>query len=53
MEGKTSLGEVREVSEEERIGPENLSKVLSHSGPGGATIWVGNLGVDISDAAKT
>ena len=45
--------DVREVSDEGGIGPNHLSKVLLRGGPGGATIWVRNLGVDNSDAAKT
>ena len=53
MEGETSLGEVRGVSEEGGSGPDNLSKVLPCSGPGGDTLWVENLGVDGSDDTKT
>ena len=52
MEVKTRLGTVREVAEERGSGPDGLSKVLPLGGPGGATLWVVNLDVDGSDAAK-
>ena len=47
------MREVREVAEEGGSGPEHLSKVLPHSVPGSDTLWVGNLGVYGSNAAKT
>ena len=53
LEGKTSLGTVREVSEEGGSGTDCLIKVLPPGGTGGATLWVGNLGVASSDAGKT
>ena len=43
---------VREVVEEGGIRTNHLRKVLPRGGPGGAIIWVDNLGVDVSDAAK-
>ena len=46
------LGAVREVADEGGSGPNLLRKGLPHSGPGGTTLWVGNLGVDRSDDAK-
>ena len=52
MEGETSFGAVRGVAEEGGSGPDHLSKFLPRGGPGGATIWFGNLGVDSSDATK-
>ena len=52
LEGETILGEVREVAEEGRSVPNHLSKVIPHSGPGGATLWFVNLGSDGRDAAK-
>ena len=53
MEGKKILGAVEEVAEEGGSGTDHLSKVLPCISPGGATLWVGKLGVDGSDAAKT
>ena len=52
LEGETSLGTVREVAEEVGSRPNGLSKVLPRSGPGGATLWVANLGIDGSDDGK-
>ena len=46
MEGKTSLRTVMEVAEEGGRGTDRLRKFLTHGGPGGDTLWVGNLGVD-------
>ena len=43
----------REVAEAGGCASEHFGKVLLGGGPGGATIWVRNLGVDNSDAAKT
>ena len=43
---------VRGVDDEGGIGPDCLRKFLPHGGPGGATLWVGNLGVDSSDTEK-
>ena len=52
LEGKISLGMVREVAEEGGTIPYCLIKFLPRSGPGGSTIWFGNLGVDGSYAQK-
>ena len=52
MEGETSLGEVKEVAEEVGRVSNNVIKVLPCGGPGGDTLWFGNLGVDGSDDAK-
>ena len=46
------MGAVREVSEAVEIGPDHIIKVLTSGDPGGATLWVGNLVVDVSDAEK-
>ena len=46
------MGTVREVAKEGGSGPDCLIEVIPRGGPGGATLWVGNLGVDGSDAAK-
>ena len=46
------MGADREVAEEGGSGTDNFRKVLLRGGPGGATIWVGNLGVDSSYAEK-
>ena len=53
MEYDTSLGEVREVAEAGGSVPDHLIKILPHGGPGGGTLWVVNLGIGGSDAAKT
>ena len=47
------MGTVREVAEEGGSGPNRIIKVLLRGGPGGATIWFGNLAVAGSNAAKT
>ena len=47
------MREVREVSDVGGSGSDHLRKVLPRVGPGGATIWLENLGVDGSNAAKT
>ena len=52
-EGEKSLGEFREVSEDGGSRPNRLRKVLPRGGPGGAPIWVGNLGFDVRDVVKT
>ena len=52
MEVKTRLETVREVAEERGSGPDGLSKVLLLGGLGIANLWVVNLDVDGSDAAK-
>ena len=46
MEGETSLGAVREVFEVGASGPNHCREVLLRGVPGGATLWVGNLGID-------
>ena len=52
LEGKISLGTVREVADEGGSRPDCLIKFLPRSCPGGSTSWVGNLGVDGSYAEK-
>ena len=52
LEVDTTSGTVREFSEEGGSGPDRLRTVLPSGGPGGATLYVRNLGVDGSDAAK-
>ena len=47
------MGAFREVAKARGIGTDNLSKVLLRGGPGGATLWVGNLVVDGSNDAKS
>ena len=46
------MGEVKEVSDEGGRVSNHVSKVLPCGGPGGDTLWFGNLGVDGSDDAK-
>ena len=46
------MGNFREATEERGSGPDYLRKVLLCGGLGSATLWVGNLGVYGSDAAK-
>ena len=46
------MGVVRVVNKAGGSRPSHLRKVPPRGGPGGATLWVGNLGVDSSDAAK-
>ena len=53
LEDKTSLGAVREVYEEGGSVPDCIRKVLPRGGPVGTTLWVGNLGVDGRDSAKS
>ena len=43
---------VREVAQAGGSVPDHIRKVLRRGGPSGATLWVGNLGVDGSDVAK-
>ena len=52
LDGKTNLGALREVAKEGGSGTDHLRNVLPCGGPGCATLWVGNLGVDVSNAAK-
>ena len=47
------MGEVREVAKTGGSGPDHIRKDVPCGGPGGATLWVGNLGVDGSNATKT
>ena len=46
------MGTIREVAEEGGSGPNCLSKFLTRGGTVSATLWVGKLGVDGSDAEK-
>ena len=46
-------GLLREVAEDRGNIPDKCRKFLLIGGPSGASFWVGNIGLDSNDAAKT